>query len=181
VAIGLAVVGIDGVARPIVDASVSSAVLRRMLVVLSIAVIGALLGGAQWLSLRGYIGRRTWWGMVTAITFWVGASVVEVAYFAGFGLAVGFGVDFLLTGPVCGILQWRVLQRQVAQAGWWAVALPIGWLVGFAVYTVVGLAVNLEVASPALGATFGATTGAALVWLLRQPAPKPAGARLGAG
>jgi hypothetical protein len=65
VAIGLAVVGIDGVARPIVDASVSSLVLRRVLVVLSIAMIGALLGGAQWLSLRGYLGRRAWWGMVT--------------------------------------------------------------------------------------------------------------------
>jgi hypothetical protein len=112
------------------------------------------------------------------ITFWAGASVVEVAYFAGLGLLVGFGVDFLLTGPICGILQWQMLRRQVAPAAWWAVALSFGWLVGFAVYTAVGLAVNLAVGSPALGATFGVTTGAALVWLVRQPAPQPARARL---
>jgi hypothetical protein len=75
---------------------------------------------------------------------------------------------------VCGILQCQILKRQVAQAGWWAVTLPISWLVGFAVYA----AVNVAVASPALGATFGATTGAVLVWLLHQPAPVPLRATL---
>ena len=47
VGIGLAVVGIDGVARPIVDVSVSDLAVRRMLTVVSIAVIGAVIGGAM--------------------------------------------------------------------------------------------------------------------------------------
>jgi hypothetical protein len=176
VGIGLAVTGIDGVARPIVDASVSNPALRRVLVVFSIAVIAVVLGGAQWLVLHRRIGQSAWWGIATAITFWVGASVVEVAYFAGVSLTAGFLVDFLLSGPVCGIFQW-----QVAQAGWWALTLPLSWVVGFAVYAAVSFAVNLTVASPAFGATFGATTGAALVWLLRQPAPVPARVMLAAG
>src|SRR5258708_7018800 len=82
------------------------------------------------------------------------------------------GLPFV--GPVCGILQWQILKRQVAQAGWWALTLPLSWVVGFAVYAAVGFAVNLTLASPALGATFGATTGGALVWLLRRAAPAPA-------
>jgi hypothetical protein len=181
VGIGLAVKGIDGVARPTVDASVSNPALRRVLMVFSIAVIAVVLGGVQWLVLRRRIGQSAWWGIATAITFWVGASVVEVAYFAGVSLTAGFVVDFLLSGPVCGILQWQILKRQVTQAGWWALTLPLSWVVGFAVYAAVGFAVNLTVASPAFGATFGATTGAALVWLLRRPAPAPARVMLAAG
>ena len=102
VGIGLAVKGIDGVARPMVDASVSNPALRRVLMAFSIAVIAVVLGSAQWLVLRRRSGQSAWWGIATAITFWVGASVVEVAYFAGVSLTAGFIVDFLLSGLCAG-------------------------------------------------------------------------------
>jgi hypothetical protein len=62
--------------------------------VLSIAVIGGMIGGARWLVLRGHIGRRAWWERAVASTFWVGASVAKVACFADVSLTVGFFVTF---------------------------------------------------------------------------------------
>ena len=32
-----------------------------------------------------------------------------------------------------GVLQWLVLRRQMARAGWWVVASVVGWLVGWLV------------------------------------------------
>ena len=50
----------------------------------------------------------------------------------------------ILFGPLVGVLQLLVLQPHVARAGWWVLASTLGW------------------------AVYGAFTGTALVWLLRQ-------------
>ena len=65
-----------------------------------------------------------------------------------------------------GVLQWLVLRRQVARAGWWVLASTVGWIVGGLVSGITDTAAGWAV----LGAVYGAITGAVLVWLLRHRA-----------
>ena len=73
---------------------------------------------------------------------------------------------------VAGALQWLVLRRQVARAGWWVLASTVGWVVGGLVSGITDAAVGWAV----LGAVYGAITGAVLVWLLRRGAAGTAAA-----
>ena len=78
---------------------------------------------------------------------------------------------------VVGVLQWLVLRRQVARAGWWVVANVVGLGVfvvasGFIMITV-DLVVGFvgTVVSEVVGmAMYGVITGIVLVQLLRQRA-----------
>ncbi len=107
------------------------------------------------------------WGFWLA---WVLAGTVGWAV-SGRVIAVGSYRDIIVAGYtgvaaggiVVGVLQWLVLRRQVARAGWWVLASTVGWVVGGPVGAFVGW--------PALGAVYGAITGSALVGLLRQPVP----------
>jgi hypothetical protein len=75
-----------------------------------------------------------------------------------------------------GVMQWLVLRRQVPRAGWWipasvaahfsgiAVGIYMSTIFSVALYSVFHLSELIGVAVIAL------ITGAALVWLLRQPA-----------
>jgi hypothetical protein len=78
---------------------------------------------------------------------------------------VGWIGGVSLFGTVVGVLQWLVLRRQVARAGWWVLASTVGW--------VVGMPLGDSVGGPALGAAYGAITGTALVLLLRQAPLSP--------
>jgi hypothetical protein len=78
-------------------------------------------------------------------------------------------------GGVSGILQWLILRRKVARAGWWLLANLLGSLVGVIAVPIaatLGEAGNWDLAVITFGLVFGAgngaITGAALVWLLRQ-------------
>ena len=77
-----------------------------------------------------------------------------------------------------GVLQWLVLRRRVTRAGWWVAASAAGWVaagpgVGL-VAAVMGAALTANAGWAALGIMYGAVTGCALVWLLRQPRPAAA-------
>ena len=75
---------------------------------------------------------------------------------------VGFVVAVAAGGTVLGVLQWLVLRRQVARAGWWVLASSVGWVMG-------GLAsgiTNTTAGWAVLGIVYGAITGIVLVWLL---------------
>ena len=86
-----------------------------------------------------------------------------------------------------GVMQWLVLRRQVARAVWWIPASIAAYFCGMAaVYMLFsfvlsniphlseliwgGVTITGPVLSLIWGAVLGAITGAALVWLLRQPA-----------
>ena len=156
--------------------------------------VGVALGGIatavlQWLVLRQRVSRAGWW-VVTGIAGGavVGVLVVGVGWVVGVGgSAVGgpdwganWGPDWSanpgkdvgwvagagLYGAVVGGLQWLVLRRRVARAGWWVLASTVGWVVGGLVSGITDTAAGWAV----LGAVYGAITGAALVWLLRRPA-----------
>jgi hypothetical protein len=125
---------------------------------LGVAVGGILVGVLQSLVLRRKIARAGWWVLAG-----VGAAAVIGVVVFGVGVVntdVGWVVGASLFGIVVGVLQWLVLRRQVARAGWWVLASAVGWFVGMPVGGVLDW--------PALGAAYGAITGIALVWLLRQ-------------
>jgi hypothetical protein len=131
-------------------------------------LIGVALGIAQWLVLRHRIPRAY---------LWVFASVVGGAVLAAFGFAkggaVGGPLGGLVIGASLGIAQWLVLRRRVSQAYLYlaasivgfALALSTGEAVGFAV----GGAAGWLVGGIMFGIVAGTITGAALLWLLRQP------------
>ena len=146
-------------------------------------------GALQWLVLRRQVARAGWW-VVTGIMS--GAVVGVLAVGLGWGVSVvgrlvggaawganwgpdwsadpggdvGWVAGVAAGGTVLGVLQWLVLRRQVARAGWWVLASTVGWVVGGLVSGITDAAVGWAV----LGAVYGAITGAVLVWLLRQRA-----------
>jgi len=82
----------------------------------------------------------------------------------------------VLFGVLSGSMPWLVLRRQNARAGWWLPAHLLGALVGgafgivaFHFAALLGLYQFTWAAAGAMfGAGLGATTGIALVWLLRK-------------
>lgn len=137
-------------------------------------VMGAIGGYLQWVVLRERI---------TGAGLWVLASAL------GFGLAIGatgvigadenYGMAGILIGSVYGvaggILQWLALRRKIARARWWLLANLLGSLVGvmgMPVVAAISEAGNWDLAVMTFGllfgAGYGAITGAALVWMLRQ-------------
>jgi hypothetical protein len=144
------------------------------------AVIGVSVGIAQWLVLRGRIGRAGWWILATIVGFAIGKYVGGVIAENVPG-AVGLGLSGAAIGVSVGVTQWLVLRRHVIRAEWWILASVLAWTVGGGI---IGAADEMEGGSAyligAAGAVIaGAITGASLAWLLRtrtdQPAPSAAG------
>jgi hypothetical protein len=123
-----------------------------------VVVGGVLIGVLQALVLRKHVARAGRWVLAS-----VGATAVVGMVIFGLGLVsreAGWIWGVSLFGTVVGTFQWLVLRRQVPRAGWWVPVSAAAWLAGMPLGDMVG--------PPALGAIYGATTGAALVLLLRQ-------------
>jgi hypothetical protein len=175
--LALSYTGIDDVERPIVTRLVSDPWTREIWMVLGIGLLGGLVGVAQWLLLRRFIAYAIRWGLIMALTYWVGASLTEIASFTGIALVPSFSASFVLLGPVCGILQWRILRSHVDRAGWWIVTQTLSWLVLFAVSALVAYGFEaifggnvdnyLPIGYALGGAAVGAISGLTLIWLLR--------------
>ena len=142
-----------------------------------VAAGGTLAGVLQWLVLRRHVAGAGWWMAAGP----VGALIGGVVIFAGaavVGADAGWVFGAGLFGPLVGVLQWRVLRRRVTRAGWWVAASAAGWVaagpgVGL-VSAVMDAALTANAGWAALGIMYGAVTGCALVWLLRQPRPAAA-------
>ena len=109
------------------------------------------------------------WVLASTVGWVLGGVAAVVADAVVVGLMVGFAVGGVIGGGP-GVLQWLVLRRQVARAGWWVVASAVGVGVGWIVEGGVVVVVVLVVSEVLGGAVNGAITGAMLVWLLRQRA-----------
>ena len=119
-------------------------------------------------------------GLVVGVGVGVGTGVVEglAAGRAG-GVATGIaegtraGIDAgadiagvataILFGAAVGVVQWLVLQRQIAGSGWWILACSVGWVVSGLSAGITDSAAGWAV----LGIVYGAITGCVLVGLLR--------------
>jgi len=148
-------------------------------------VLGAVVGIFQWVILRERVpgaGRWVWASIAgLAVAGGVGGAVVVAGANPDIGMGslaavVGWTLVVALGGAVTGMLQRPVLRGQVSRAGWWMLASTVGWGLGMAV-TEALREVRVQAFSPggffgslaAGGVAFGAVTGGALVWLLRQP------------
>jgi hypothetical protein len=151
-------------------------------------VLGAVVGILQWVVWvvlrRRVLGEGRWvWASIAglAVAGGVGGAVLVAGANAELGSlvdVVGYTLVMALGGAVTGVLQRPVLRGQVSRAGWWVLASTVGWGLGMAVSWA---CMDVSVPGPpwgffgslaAGGVAFGAVTGGALVWLLRQPVPE---------
>ena len=148
-------------------------------VVAPVAVGATAAAALQWPALRRRIPRAGWWvasGVVGAAL--VGAVAIAAGVAAGLGAgAIGdadagrhFGEDVagvsaaVLFGAALSLVQRRLLRREFVRLGWWLLASSVGWIVAGVIAGVTESVAGWAV----LGAVYGAITGCALVWLLRQ-------------
>jgi hypothetical protein len=134
---------------PLLDSSIGAILMGAgAALVLGTLLEGALLGAAQARVLRQAlpdVSRRRWtsatmrgaaiaWslGMVPSTLAALSAApglqpAVEPPALVQYSLAAALG---LITGPILGAAQYRVLRRYVNHAGWWLAANAVAWALG---------------------------------------------------
>ena len=126
-----------------------------------------LAGVLQWLVLRRLIADTGSWVLVSVAA----VAVIGLLVF-GLGLInrdVGWVLGVVVGWIVLGVLQWLVLRERVlASTLGLIVAVPVVGFVSWATGAPVDSAVGGLLRWLASGAAYGAITGAALLWLLRQ-------------
>jgi hypothetical protein len=138
------------------------------------AAFGTPFGIAQWLVLRGRVGRAGRWVLATALGYIVVFLFGATAFPQEASVELSAPQEIML-GAVLGaavalppsILQWLlVLRRQIFKAGWWVFACAVGWALGFAISFALRLAFGelTFIAGPVIAL---ALTGLAMVRLLR--------------
>jgi hypothetical protein len=133
--------------------------------------LGATIGAAQWLVLRGYLPRSSLWVAATL----VGCAAPQVFPWIVSGLEPSWlngVVMFLLWGFVLGALQWLVLRRRVERAGWWIAISVAVWMLAFGLTGLAEVS-GMYVEPFDLLAAFivpVAVAGGGMVWLLRRSA-----------
>jgi hypothetical protein len=152
--------------------------------------IVAVVSLMQWLALRRIFRRAGFWVPVSIIGFTISSiSHGVVCHVYGYPDdlgplgAVGWAAACVVGGALAGLLQQRILRRQVCHSGWWVPANAAGWGLGVIGFGLIGLATHFPkeagpfaalighlVLPAGLGAILlGIITGAVLIWLLRQP------------
>ena len=116
-----------------------------------------------------FVGSRFW-------LQWVLASILGFAVGAAIGNAVTDWVSTALFGAVGGFMQWLVLRRRIASAGWWVLASTLGFAIApiaaiagvMAMSQVMSLDGNPMAAPILLGVLFGVLS-AIMPWLVLRP------------
>jgi hypothetical protein len=136
---------------------------------------GAGIGLVQWLLLRRRIPHAGGWVWGSALGF----AVLVLLYFALYDRIPELASEVVHNGAgglVAGVIQWRILRQQTAQAGWWLPVSSFGMILAGLVNLLLGtgpIAMLIGIAAMA------AVTGLALLWLLNRRvlyagAPEPA-------
>jgi hypothetical protein len=141
---------------------------------------GLLVGLFQWFVLRRYIsqcGDWIWNGVAGwALGFALGLIVIQIFSVSFVGALIGY----LLFGLIVAVIQWPVLHREIPNVIPWVLASVFGWALGaLAGQGVLNLIVppgepisqtlSTFVIAVVTGLVAGAITGAALVYIVRQP------------
>jgi hypothetical protein len=137
-------------------------------------VLGAGLGLAQGIVLRGRIAHPGWWAGATFLGFGVAKGVAAVLV-NGQSAAVTAAMTAVLIGIALGLAQWLVLGIRRPGAAWWLPATIAAWAIG---WTIIGLVqsagwptITVYLGGGAGAAAAGLITGTALVWLVRPGRP----------
>ncbi|MGB8225486.1 MAG: hypothetical protein WCE45_01270 [Sedimentisphaerales bacterium] len=155
--------------------------------------IVAVVSLMQWLALRRVLRRAGFWVLASIIGFTISSvSHGVVCHICGYpddlGLPLGalvWAAACVVGGALAGLLQQRILQRQVRHLAWWVPASAAGWglsviglgLIGHVIHfpkeagPFASLIGNLVLPAVLGAILLGVITGGALIWLLRQPMP----------
>lgn len=156
----------------------------------TLVLTGPVLGIAQWLVIRSYIGHTGWWVIGSSVGWFLGIllnimatgilnSIVQVLLAVG-GLWEVFWLNLVnepVTAAVLGVSQWFVLRRHIQHAGRWILASAVGGAVHGAVGAALCAAVCQAITSAEMAtavtygagwAGYGAVTGIMLVSLLQN-------------
>lgn len=149
-------------------------------------IAGIWIGFLQWLLLRAYVTNVRDW-IPNAGVGWMGGYALGLLTIRT--LAGGFWegvIGYAMFGVVVCLVQWPTLRREIPSLPAWMGANVIGWTAAFVIGQMLGslyleLQVQPEVTAAMIsgisGLTAGAITGAALIWIVRQPErPAPPGA-----
>ena len=125
-------------------------------------IAGLIIGAAEWFALRRWVS----WLWIAATSIGMAAGLTAGAALVGYGIGRG---DLLLMGAVTGLgvgaFQALVLSRsRVSGAGWWALANPPAWALGWLVTSYV-ITRNVKDQFTNFGAS-GALVFGLLTWLL---------------
>ena len=129
---------------------------------------GTSIGLLHSLVLRREMSGAGWWVLASTVGLPIGLALGGAA-----GSALQSpSVQPILVAPSIGAVQWLVLRRRVARAGWWILASMLGWGGGAAIAEALSRVVGgskILLLGGALGLVVGGITGISLVWLLRGP------------
>lgn len=140
-------------------------------------LFGFCLGSAQWQAMR----PARWpplWIAASALGAGSAALLIELIFTWAANWAVdaslSLAVIYLSMGASLGAAQWWVLRRTLARAEWWIVVNLLSFAAGAVVLGVGSELLGAEVwfnwlLALLLAASVSGLTGAALVWLLRDP------------
>jgi hypothetical protein len=160
----------------------SSNTLRTIAFVVTVGIVIASPGVLHRLILRQRFLHAAWWIPASGIGSVFGFAMlllgIAVADTRGgptgfwpitYGLVVPIAA-VALGGAAAGTMQWLVLRRWVAHAGWWVLVSSVSWVVATWAYMTLTRAndVHLFLGAVVSGACSGGITGLALVCLLRN-------------
>ncbi len=164
---GLASIGLDGGVESVLDGAIGG------------AACGAVLGAVQWLVVRRRLSLPRSWIVVTSLGM-AGGLALTLALFGTSTAGSALLLRGASTGLLIGLAQWVVLSRSVPRAWVWVPTVAVGWALGWAVSSAIGLNLtpNFAVFGASGALAFQALTGLVLAWLLSQRAAMPGPAEL---
>jgi hypothetical protein len=141
-------------------------------------IAGIWIGFLQWLLLRAYITNIHDW-IPNAGAGWMGGyalGLLTIKTLAGGFWQAVFG--YIMFGILVSVVQWPTLRREIPSLPTWIAANVLGWTAAFVIGQLLGglyLQMNVQpevtvaLISGISGLAAGAITGAALIWIVRQP------------
>lgn len=143
---------------------------------------GAVIGGAQYLLLRGWLVKAGWWVLATGLGFGVAFSQLPIVGLFLQHTPLSEALQAFLIYPFAGLLialtQWFYIVRRTSRSPWWILASVLGWAVGYLLTTLSSYLSNTYLAFfAAIAVVYGLFTGLTLLWfgvLDRPVLPKPA-------
>jgi hypothetical protein len=101
-----------------------------LFLVIFVPLLGLIAGLLQYPLVRRYLPRMGWWIGATTIG-WLLATFTIFFLVEGLSINAEWFTSWIipaLIGGSVGFMQWLVLRRRVARAGWWIPASMAGWL-----------------------------------------------------
>ena len=128
------------------------------------AVAGTIIGGGQWLALRGWPGISIWWIAATCVGSMVGLTLGAgiVGYETG---PMQLAIQGAVTGLAVGVAQGLVLRTRGIDGRWWALAMSPIWALGWLASWSIGVDVERQYTNFGLAGALVATALSGVILL----------------